>query len=195
MSGIKRGPPTWVTPDAAESNNWRSTARPPSSLSTSTSATTSYTSPRSPNRTQGSFSFSRGDFFKRSPTTPKSPPSVVSASDYTSGWETNSNATTSTFQNRYSALRGDDDEVSDTSEIPGSDLEKIVDDVVGEDDDLPSSGLVSISIRTKGQFKVVEVGELEYKSILPRLIRGPSKMFQCPRHGKMFELQVYVSDE
>lgn len=193
------GPPSWVSPEVADSKpNWRNPAKPPSTTSTST-ASTSPTSSRGPfGRTQGSFGFNRGgrNGVRKSPVSPRAPSSVD-----TSGWETASNATNSTLQNRFALLRDgastayDSDDNSE--ELDSAHVERVKAVVAQDDDDdyFPplTPGAASRSWRKDSRLKVVEIGELQVKK--SGLIKDRnSKMFICPLHDTIFELHLYVPD-
>jgi hypothetical protein len=133
----------------------------------------------------------------RSPISPRAPGSVVSHSDRdTSGWETASNATNSTLQNRFALLQdgaSTADESDNSEDFDHSHVAESVAAAVVQEDDLDFPSLASGPLRKDGVLKVVEIGEPQMKK--SGMVRARnSKMFRCPIHDIVFELHVYIPE-
>ncbi|CCA69529.1 hypothetical protein PIIN_03468 [Serendipita indica DSM 11827] len=219
----QNSPATWAKRDAADaSESWRSNnKRSGSQASTSPRSPTFPTSPSA----KGAFGERRNPYnFARSPPKahnghlsvprrnhggggPKSPAlssaASVSERDTSSAWETNSNATNSTWANRFAMLgRGGEDEddedtktISDTSDgIDSAVAKKMVDLVVPDDDedDYPISRPESAVSWSKGDdMHFVEIQEKVFKDA--KMTRQPTfKMFRCSVHNVAFKIHLYL---
>ncbi|CAG8616092.1 1024_t:CDS:2, partial [Acaulospora colombiana] len=150
----------------------------------------------------GLFSHSRnaGDSIRRGPPSGvRSPGSVVSQSERdTSAWESASNATDSTWNNRFAMLGNEDEDtatISDGSdEMDGARISHQVASLVTQDDDDFFPPIQSETIppwKQSGPIQFVEIQEATLsKSGL--LKDRHSKMFKCPVHNSAFELYLYV---
>jgi hypothetical protein len=116
----------------------------------------------------------------------------------TSAWESASNATDSTWNNRFAMLGNDDEDtatISDGSdEMDGARISQQVASLVTQDDDDDFPAIPSETIppwKQSGPIQFLEIQEATTSK--SGLVKDRhSKMFKCPKHNSAFELYLYV---